>query len=174
MSPANDNKDRIVRTPTTQPVLNEVLAERIRQDDKWGEQNWPSFPEWAANAVHRAQHYGVPTEALAKHRSALPQSCWHLRRYLCRGSGRSHRRTGRRPSARGAGAGCRRRGGVDRSHRPPQGEGACSVSEPTYTYYVRYIEMDGSWSPWQQTTYRRWVEAQDDDDAETMRIRHEE
>lgn len=48
------------------------------------------------------------------------------------------------------------------------------MSEPTYTYYVRYIEMDGSWSQWQQTTYRRWVEAQDDDDADTMRVRHEE
>lgn len=68
MNPANDNikKDRIVLTPTTQPVLNEVLAERIRQDEKWGEQNWPSFPEWAVNAIHRAQHYSVPTEALAK------------------------------------------------------------------------------------------------------------
>lgn len=66
MSPANDNKDRIVLTPTTQPVLNEVLAERIRQDEKWGEQNWPSFPEWAVHAIHRAHYYGVPPEALAK------------------------------------------------------------------------------------------------------------
>lgn len=68
MNPANDNtkKDRIVLTPTTQPVLNEVLAERVRQDDKWGEQNWPSFPEWATNTSTRAHWFGVPTEANAK------------------------------------------------------------------------------------------------------------
>lgn len=68
MNPANDNtkKDRIVLTPTTQPVLNEVLAERVRQDEKWGEQNWPSFPEWATKASTRANWFGVPTEANAK------------------------------------------------------------------------------------------------------------
>lgn len=68
MNPANDNvkKDRIVLSPTTQPVLNEVLAERVRQDEKWGEQNWPNFPKWAVNDVHRAMHYGIPTEAMAK------------------------------------------------------------------------------------------------------------
>lgn len=70
MNSANDNKERIVRTPTTQPVLNEVLAERIRQDEKWGEQNWPSFVDGMAGRVrngYRAAYYGVPTEAQAKY-----------------------------------------------------------------------------------------------------------
>jgi acetyl-CoA acetyltransferase len=70
MTPANDNpnKERIVRAYTTQPVLGEVLAERIRQDEKWGEQNWPSFYD-DAYELHpdlRAEYYRVPTEEIAK------------------------------------------------------------------------------------------------------------
>lgn len=68
MNSANDNKERIVRTPTTQPVLNEVLAERIRQDEKWGEQNWPSFNERIAPA-HRPLYYGIIEEGAAKWRT---------------------------------------------------------------------------------------------------------
>jgi hypothetical protein len=70
MKPANDNvkKDRIVRTPATQPVLNEVLAERVRQDEKWGEQNWPSFYEdaYELHPSFRAAYYRVPMEDAAK------------------------------------------------------------------------------------------------------------
>lgn len=67
MNPANDNikKDRIVLTPTTQPVLNEVLAERVRQDEKWGEQNWPSFVS-GLGTYGRSAHYGVRREENAK------------------------------------------------------------------------------------------------------------
>lgn len=68
MKPANDNikKDRIVLTPSTLPVLNEVLAERVRQDEKWGEQNWPSFYKPEAGSVFRSGYYGVVTESTAK------------------------------------------------------------------------------------------------------------
>jgi hypothetical protein len=74
MTPANDNpnKERIVRAYTTQPVLGEVLAERIRQDEKWGEQNWPSFiPRTFADMerenIARSGYYGILTEIAAKH-----------------------------------------------------------------------------------------------------------
>jgi hypothetical protein len=56
----------------THNVLQEVCMERIKQEQKWGEQNWPDFPLSLAGApTLRASWYGVPTEFDAK--SALEE-----------------------------------------------------------------------------------------------------
>lgn len=58
---------------TTTYVLDEVFAERQRQDEKWGEQNHPDFwpTKLPQTAELRATYYGVPQEGLAKHNCEL-------------------------------------------------------------------------------------------------------
>lgn len=48
-------------------VSAEVIAERMRQHAKWGEQNWPDFPP-EINPVRRPRAYGLPSELAAKAR----------------------------------------------------------------------------------------------------------
>lgn len=57
----------------TMYVLDEVFAERQRQDEKWGEQNHPDFwpTKLPQTAELRATYYGVPQEGLAKHNCEL-------------------------------------------------------------------------------------------------------
>lgn len=57
---------------TTESVLFEVLAERQRQEAKWGQQNHPDFDrvllerEGGCSPERMAEHYEVPTEARGK------------------------------------------------------------------------------------------------------------
>lgn len=59
----------------TDNVLDEVRAERKRQDEIWGEQNHPSFPpailsrneEDRLKIWRMAENYEIPTEERAKH-----------------------------------------------------------------------------------------------------------
>ena len=49
-------------------VLAEVFEERLRQDDKWGEQNHPDFDrqvlDWSKPMIH--DHYGILQAQYAK------------------------------------------------------------------------------------------------------------
>lgn len=54
-------------TTTMVAVLHDVAAERMRQDDKWGEQNPPSIDPLAmGDGVFAAQLYGIPRAVAAK------------------------------------------------------------------------------------------------------------
>lgn len=56
----------------TEKVLHEVLAERMRQETKWGEQNHPDFDtvllgrEGGCSAERMSAEYEVPSEARGK------------------------------------------------------------------------------------------------------------
>lgn len=59
-------------TMTTDAVLAEVLAERARQDAKWGEQNHPDVDrvltdrQGGCNTRRMAEEYGIPTARSAR------------------------------------------------------------------------------------------------------------
>ncbi|MCU0688033.1 MAG: hypothetical protein MUF34_38280 [Polyangiaceae bacterium] len=55
----------------TRRVLDEVAAERARQEAKWGQCDYPSVgPEFEGNRTGQAcAHYGLPPEQIAKRRT---------------------------------------------------------------------------------------------------------
>lgn len=63
---------------TTNNVLQEVLAERIRQDDRWGEQNHPVHDQEDPNGVFLLGRSYAALEQEAKARFAAGRRSWAL------------------------------------------------------------------------------------------------
>ena len=54
-----------MNTAQTPAVLDEVAAERVKQEAKWGQQNHPSFSK-SIDDIHRADFYGIVADDIAR------------------------------------------------------------------------------------------------------------